>query len=122
MYSFASSVKEAVSNLQSAFNHEQYSLLGLKLVLNANKKENSWFLHIHILLAITLFLTENGTQIEKVSFYKYLGVWLDDKISFGGFNECLLKKLTTKLGLYFRQRKCFPYTARKLLAVHSYQC
>jgi len=26
--------------------------------------------------------TKSGTQIERVTSYKYLGIWLDDKLSF----------------------------------------
>uniref|UniRef100_A0A3B3TFJ6 Reverse transcriptase domain-containing protein n=1 Tax=Paramormyrops kingsleyae TaxID=1676925 RepID=A0A3B3TFJ6_9TELE len=97
LYTSASSLLEAVSYLQSAFNQVQKSLVGLKLVLNAKKTKFMVFTRSHLLSEYTI-LTENGAPIERVSSYKYLGIWLDDKLSFGVHIESLLKKFRPKLG------------------------
>lgn len=119
LYTFASSVQEAVNYLQSAFNKIQNSLVGLRLVLNAKKTKFMIFTRSRTPCNAAIF-TMNGAQLEKVSSYKYLGIWLDDKLSFSTHIECLLKKLRPKLGFYFRQRKCFPYKARKRLVESTF--
>lgn len=52
LYTTASSVKEACAQLQTAFNHVQTFLIGLKLVLNA--KETKMMLFTHHALKLTL--------------------------------------------------------------------
>ena len=39
----------------------------------------------------------NGAQIELVSQYKYLGVWIDEKLSFVKHIENVTKKLRSKI-------------------------
>lgn len=79
LYAIASSVQEAMDTLQTVFNSLQMSLLKLKLVLNANKTK---YTHTHTHSDHTI-LALDGTHIERVTSYKYLGIWLDDKLSFG---------------------------------------
>ena len=42
----------------------------------------------------------NGAQIELVSQYKYLGVWIDDKLSFITPITNMNKKLRSKIVFY----------------------
>lgn len=119
LYTSAMSLKEGIHNLQSAFSQVQKSLVGLKLVLNAKKTKLMVFTRSHSLIDFTI-LTQSGTPIERVTSYKYLGIWLDDKLSFGVHIESLLKKLRPKLGFYFRLKKCFPYSARKRLVQSTF--
>lgn len=67
-------------DLQLAFDDIQKQLFHLKLVLNARKtqymvlsnlKADKWS-HLQI-------LTLNYQLIERISSYKYLGIWLDEK-------------------------------------------
>lgn len=58
-------------------------------------------------------LTLQGEFIERVNCYKYMGIWLDDKLGFQIHIEKLLKKLRLKLGFLFRLKKCFHFKARK---------
>ena len=62
-----------------------------------------------------LLHTTNGTTIERVQNYKYLGIWLDEKITFNTHIEVLAKKLRMKLGFLYRHRSCFPWSTRKKL-------
>lgn len=41
-------------------------------------------------------------SIEKISFYKYLGIWLDDRLSLKVHIAHLMKKLKVRLGFYYR--------------------
>ena len=50
-----------------------------------------------------------------VSYYKYLGIWLDDCLSFKLQVNNLLRKLRVKLGFFFRNKSCFSVEARKRL-------
>ncbi len=79
VYCFSDSATQAIENLQLCFNALQEALTDLKFVLNANKTKFMLFtrnknvsyegLHIH---------TVNGVDIERVSGYKYLSIWLDE--------------------------------------------
>ncbi len=50
----------------------------------------------------------NGTQIERVASYKYLGIWFDDKLTYSSRIDSLFKKLRPTLGFYFRLKKKSP--------------
>lgn len=119
LYTSATSVEEALTYLQSAFIQVQISLVGLKLVLNATKTKSMVFTRSRSPINYTIS-TQGGTPIERVSSYKYLGIWLDDKLSFGVHIESLSKKLRPKLGFFFRLKKCFPYSARKRLVQSTF--
>jgi hypothetical protein len=56
-----------------------------------------------------------GHTIEQVKVYKYLGVWVDDKLSFTVHGENLIRKLKLKIGFYYRRKACFSFEARKEL-------
>ena len=57
----------------------------------------------------------NGTSIERVPHYKYLGIWLDEKLTFNMHIDILIKSLRMKLGFLYRNRACFPWHTRKRL-------
>jgi len=59
--------------------------------------------------------TLQGNVIELVKEYKYLGITIDDKLSFGSHITNLKKKLKIKLGFYFRNKLCFSFNVRKRL-------
>ena len=121
LYTSATSLKAAIHHLQLAFSQVQKSLVGLKLVLNAKKTKLMFFTRSHSLIDFTIS-TQSGTPIERerVTSYKYLGIWFDDRLSFGVHIESLLKKLRPKLDFYFRLKKCFPYSARKRLVQSTF--
>ncbi len=48
--------------------------------------------------------TLNGHSIESVSEYKYLGIWLDQKIIFKCHIDTLASKLQQKNGYLYRNR------------------
>ena len=46
--------------------------------------------------------TLNGHSIERVSQYTYLGIWLDQKITFKFHIDTLVRKLRQKIGYLYR--------------------
>lgn len=67
------SLTEARDSSQTAFNTSQRLLVELKLV----------------------------SHLERVTSYKYLGIWLDNKLTFGVHTDSLLKKTQTDVRLLF---------------------
>ncbi len=63
--------------------------------------------------------TLQGLEIELVSKYKYLGVLIDDSLSFGPHIQNLVRKLKSKLGL-FRVKQCLSFAARKRLIAATF--
>ncbi len=59
--------------------------------------------------------------IARVSVYKYLGILLEESLSFKQHIECLTKKLRVKLGFYYRNKGCFSFSARKTLIQATYR-
>ncbi len=59
-----------------------------------------------------LILTIDDLQI-LVSIYKYLGIWLDEKLAFDVHIDYLVKRLKPRLGFLFRQKRSFSFGARK---------
>ena len=59
--------------------------------------------------------TSEGNCIENGTSYKYLGIWIDSKLSFNVHITNLVKKLKMKIGFYFRNKSCFTFNAKKKL-------
>uniref|UniRef100_A0A0E9XHX0 Uncharacterized protein n=1 Tax=Anguilla anguilla TaxID=7936 RepID=A0A0E9XHX0_ANGAN len=57
--------------------------------------------------------TANGSNIERVTEYKYLGIWFDEKLTFKYHIDNLVSKLWQKLGFFYRNRTSFPMISRK---------
>ncbi len=51
--------------------------------------------------------TLQGLEFEVVSNYKYLGFLIDDSLSFGPHIQYLVRKLKSKLGLFFESSIVF---------------
>ena len=47
--------------------------------------------------------------------YKYLGIWIHEKLSFNIQICNLVEKLKLKIGFYFRNKSCFTFSAKKNL-------
>ncbi len=98
------------------FDTFQNSFLDLKVVLNADKTKYMLFSRARDINYDDLQLcTLNGTSIERVPHYKYLGIWVDDKFTFKKHIDILIKDLRVKLGFFYRNRSCFPWSIRKRL-------
>ncbi len=114
LYSIADTPQAATDNLQLSFNILQDTLSDHKLVLNSRKSKFMLFSRArHIDFTKLLILTTDGSLIERVSDYKYLGLWLDEKLSFKTHIDCLASKLQQKVGFLYRNRSSFPMFSRK---------
>lgn len=121
IYSLAKTLSACVSTLQNAFNKVQNMFLQLDLTLNANKSKLMLFSkaksNLHISPPI---VTLQGAEIERVKSFKYLGILIDDSLSFKGHVEHLVRKLRLKIGFYFRNRLCFSFNAKKKLVAATF--
>lgn len=119
LYTVGTSVQDALASLQTSFISIQKALLHLKLALNKNKTKYMIFTRSRSCPDGNLE-TLDGTLLERVSSYKYLGIWLDQKLTFEVHINNLLKKLRPKVGFYFRLKKCFSFLARKRLVQSTF--
>ena len=116
MYCAGPSIKEAVVKLQAVFNIIQTQLSELKLLLNVEKTKVMLFSKAKKTPETALdIVTMQGQVLQVVSCYKYLGIWLDDCLTFKLQVTNLLKKLRVRLGFFFRNKSCFSFEARKRL-------
>ena len=53
--------------------------------------------------------TLDGSDLEYVDNYKYLGVWLDCKLSFQTHIKHRQSKVKCRVGLLFRNKASFPH-------------
>ena len=60
--------------------------------------------------------TLDGSDLEFVDNYKYLGVWLDCKLSFQTHIKHLLSKIKSRTGFLFRNKASFTHAANHTLA------
>ena len=94
-----------LTNLPTSFNAIQHSFRGLQLLLNASKTKCMLF--NRSLPAPTRppsITTLDGSDLEYVNNYKYLGVWLDCKHSFQTHIKHLQSKIKSRIGFLFRKQ------------------
>ena len=125
-YSLAPTPEGALSQLQLAFNTVQEHLYDLKLVLNADRTK--------VMLSNTLsntktkpknhpsILSSHGLKIECVSNHWYLGILIDDSLSFANHIQQLVKRLKLKLGFYFSIKSCLSFKSKKRLVAATFIC
>lgn len=107
VYCVADSVQ--LANLQLSFNALQDALINRKLVLNANKTKFMLFTRSKNIDYNSLHIsTANGSNIKRVTEYKCLGIWFDEKLTFKYHIDNLVSKLRQKLGFFYRNRTSFP--------------
>lgn len=121
IYSCGSTLVQAIDSLQKAFSTIQHSLLQLKLVLNADKSKLMLFSKSRNLAQIIPSVTTlEGNKIELVHTYKYLGILIDDSLTFKPHVENLVKNLKLKLRFYFQNKLCFSFNTKKRLVAATF--
>ncbi len=121
IYCSASSVQQAIFKLQSAFDVIQSRIYYLKLVMNVDKTKYMLFSGSKKFdNSLSSLQTLQGSVIELVKEYKYLGIIVDDVLSFSSHITQLKKKLRIKLGFYFRNKFCFSFNVRKKLVTATF--
>ena len=109
-----------LSNLQTSFNAIQHSFRGLQLQLLLNASKTKCMLFNRSLPAPacpTSITTLDGSDLEYVDTYKYLGVWLDCKLSFQTHIKHLQSKIKSRIGFLFRNKaflhsRCQAYPSK----------
>uniref|UniRef100_A0A8K9X3J7 Reverse transcriptase domain-containing protein n=1 Tax=Oncorhynchus mykiss TaxID=8022 RepID=A0A8K9X3J7_ONCMY len=113
LYTSGPSLDTVLTNLQASFNAIQLSFRGLQLLLNTSKTKCMLFnrsLPAPARLSIT---TLDGSDLEYVD--KYLGVWLDCKLSFQTHIKHLQSKVKSRIGFLFRNKASFTHAAKHTL-------
>ena len=82
VYTSGPSLDTVLTNLQTSFNAIQLSFRGLQLLLNASKTKCMLFNRSLPAPARPSSITTLGGSDLYVDNYKFLGVWLDCKLSF----------------------------------------
>ena len=94
-----------LTNLQMSFNAIHLSFRGLQLLLNASKTK---CMHFNRSLPAparpSSITTLDGSDLEYVDNYKYLGVWLDCKLSFQTHIKHLQPKRKSRISFLFRKQ------------------
>jgi hypothetical protein len=113
LYSSCSSLTLAFEKAQTVFNIQQ-NLYDLKVLLNSLKTKCiviSYSKHSENHVITTL----ESHSIEQVKTYKYLGVWVDEKLCFTTHVKSLVRKFKMRVGFYYWHKACFFFAARKEL-------
>jgi len=87
-------------------------MIKTKLMMFTNSKKKP--------LNLLAIITFQGNVIESVSSYIYLGLLIDDYLSFKHHIQQLVKKLRLRLCFYFRNKSCFSFNAKKRLVAAIY--
>lgn len=59
--------------------------------------------------------TTNGSDLERVSSFKYLGLWIDPELTFKPHIDYIVKKCQASLSSLYRASECFTFEVRKRL-------
>jgi hypothetical protein len=105
----------ALNVLQQSFLSVQQAFSTLNLVLNTSKTKVMWFGKKNAPLPTGVITTSEGLELEVVTSYKYLGVWMDGALSFSQHISKLQAKDKSKLGFLYRNRSSFTPAAKVTL-------
>lgn len=121
IYCSSPCVIQTLELLQSAFDVVQSHLTQLKLVLNADKTKYVLFTNGKRLPSdLPKLFTAQGVEIERVTSYKYLGIFIEENLTFKLHIDKLVTKLKLKLGFFFRNKSCFSLQVRKHLVLTTF--
>ena len=114
-YSAGPSLDFMLNALQQSFLSVQQAFSALNLVLNTSKTKVMWFGKKNAPLPTGVITTSEGLELEVVTSYKYLGVWLDGTLSFSQHISKLQAKVKSRLGFLYRNRSSFTPAAKLTL-------
>uniref|UniRef100_A0A673YYA6 Reverse transcriptase domain-containing protein n=1 Tax=Salmo trutta TaxID=8032 RepID=A0A673YYA6_SALTR len=116
LYTSGPSLDTVLTNLQTSFNAIQHSSRGLLLLLNASKTKCMLFNRSLLAPArLTSITTLDGSDLEHVDNFKYLGVWLDCKLSVQTHIKHLQSKVQSRIGFLFHNKASFTHAAKHTL-------
>ena len=113
LYTSGPSLDTVLTNLQTSFNAIQHSFRGLQLLLNASKTKCMLFNRLPPAPSRpTSITTLGGSDLEYVDNFKYLGVWLDCKLSFQTHIKHLQSQIKSRIGFLFHKKASFTHAAK----------
>uniref|UniRef100_A0AAZ3NRP2 Reverse transcriptase domain-containing protein n=1 Tax=Oncorhynchus tshawytscha TaxID=74940 RepID=A0AAZ3NRP2_ONCTS len=116
LYTSGPSLDTVLTTLQASFNAIQLSFRGLQLLLNRSKTKCMLFNRsLPAPTRLSNITTLDGSDLEYVDNYKYLGVWLDCKLSFQTHIKHLQSKVKSGIGFLFRNKASFTHAAKHTL-------
>uniref|UniRef100_A0A4W5JWS3 Reverse transcriptase domain-containing protein n=1 Tax=Hucho hucho TaxID=62062 RepID=A0A4W5JWS3_9TELE len=116
LYTSGPSLDTVLTNLQTSFNAIQHSFRGLQLLLNTSKTKCMLFNRsLPAPARPSSITTLDGSDLEYVDNYKYLGVWLDCKLSFQTHIKHLQSKIKSSIGFLFCNKASFTHAAKHTL-------
>uniref|UniRef100_A0A8C7WLE7 Reverse transcriptase domain-containing protein n=1 Tax=Oncorhynchus mykiss TaxID=8022 RepID=A0A8C7WLE7_ONCMY len=116
LYTSGHSLDTVLTNLQTSFNAIQLSFCGLQLLLNASKTKCMLFTpSLPAPACPSSITTLDGFDLEYVDNYKYLGVWLDCKLSFQTHIKHLQSKIKSRICFLFFNQASFTHAAKHTL-------
>uniref|UniRef100_A0A674DCX9 Reverse transcriptase domain-containing protein n=1 Tax=Salmo trutta TaxID=8032 RepID=A0A674DCX9_SALTR len=122
LYTSGPSLDTVLTTLQTSSNAIQLSFCGLQLLLNTSKTKCMLFNQsLPATARPSSITTLDGTDLEYVDNYKYLGVWLDCKLSFQTHVKHLRSKVKSRIGFLFRNKASFTHAAKHTLVKPSYR-
>ena len=74
-----------------------------------------WFGKKNVPLPTGVITTSEGLELQVVTSYKYLGVWLDGTLSFSQHISKLQAEVKSRLGFLYRNRSSFTPAAKLTL-------
>jgi hypothetical protein len=99
-----------------SFNAIQLSFCGLQLLCNASKTKCMLFKRsLPAPARPSSITTLDGSDLGYVDNYKYLGVWLDCKLSFQTHIKHLQSKIKSRIGFLFHNKASFTHAAKHTL-------
>uniref|UniRef100_A0A671Z0G9 Reverse transcriptase domain-containing protein n=1 Tax=Sparus aurata TaxID=8175 RepID=A0A671Z0G9_SPAAU len=115
MYTSGSNIFQIQSILQLNFDYIQKWFSTNKLLLNKKKSYNMLFgTRQKLLHSAKLSINyPDGTPLEEIDRFKYLGVWLDSQLTFKVHIDSVIKKINCSLGLLYCSINCFTLQIRK---------
>ena len=102
LYTSGPSLDTVLTNLQTSVNAIQLFCRGLQLLLNTSKTKCMLFNRsLPAPARLSSITTLDSSDLEYVDNYKYLGVWLDCKLSFKTHIKHLQSKIKTRIGFLY---------------------
>uniref|UniRef100_A0A8L0DUW8 Reverse transcriptase domain-containing protein n=1 Tax=Oncorhynchus mykiss TaxID=8022 RepID=A0A8L0DUW8_ONCMY len=116
LYTSGPSLDTVLTNLQTSFNAIHLSFRGIQLLLNASKTKCMLFNRpLPAPARPSSITTLDGSDLKYVDNYKYLGVWLDCKLSFQTHIKHLQSKMKSRIGFLYRMKASFTHADKHTL-------
>ena len=115
LYSEGPSLHSAAATLQHSLTSVEQHFHSLHLLLNTKKTKCIIFNRKHTPTHVPKILCADGSELEFVSSYKYLGLWLDSSLSFTTHIKHLQSKVKARLSFLYRNKASFTRAAKHTL-------